>query len=535
MKQFFIIPFLLFFLSGCTTFKANLKDAKYEKFDLITGQPVWEVEKSSKKKYYIAPLAGGAAGYYFSREQRVNLGGKTLSASESSGVYILGGLLAGAGVNLLIKSMSPKSKEYKIQDQNEWLRSYSEQKRDNFVFPDLSRNTQYNVSIMKATNHEKYLNSYLSYMDIMTNGKADFSTFKDARGKIDKEFTVFSKEKRLNLQNSIDKAELSHARNHLQREFYMVETRAGGFERIDKLNGFINANQYAFTILPGDEKREYTDKIASEIAKDMEGIVSQRRSSLSSIPKTLNSIEKINLLFVEYKKDIAVFGKYYDSSKYYNELSKLKTEIIAANSNQISSLMANGQSIAEITSIEEKYLANTVQSNASVSLLHTVSEGYQKSMLIGLEAKRLRALAEAQKRESIMMNETTVTGEPTEAQMKYAVRRAYLAGRNQLESIKYLPQDDNNTITKLASLFAGIQSSVNVEITKLKKLGCSPAVNRPGFVCDYITDFEFDSSNQIGKFITDSYGSLYKAMNNQAVTGRFLKVDGEWRLIEIIE
>nr|WP_299344223.1 hypothetical protein [Allomuricauda sp.] len=156
-----------------------------------------------------------------------------------------------------------------------------------------------------------------------------------------------------------------------------------------------------------------------------------------------------------------------------------------------------------------------------------------------IEQERIRKIKEqkeqiaAQKeRERIanMLQETTPTGEPTEAQMKFAIEYQYKVKKGSLDRMANLDiSESQNPVAAMSKLIGMSSQTVDYTIKSFKKYGCVSAesVGKPGFNCDY--SIEINIGGSLGSY----YGSLLNNTGTANInSSRFLKVNGIWMLVD---
>lgn len=102
-------------------------------------------------------------------------------------------------------------------------------------------------------------------------------------------------------------------------------------------------------------------------------------------------------------------------------------------------------------------------------------------------------LAEIQKIEA----ETTETGEPTEAQMRLAICKK-MTGVSQRMKDMANTTVNGDLMAGIIKVYGMIGSSASYRISTFEKLGCIPARDKPGYVCDCLIDIRTNAMPGLG-------------------------------------
>lgn len=119
--------------------------------------------------------------------------------------------------------------------------------------------------------------------------------------------------------------------------------------------------------------------------------------------------------------------------------------------------------------------------------------------------------------------------EPTEDEMRAAAERAYANAGTGTGKPGELRIDNP-------------LSGVSVSFKDFEKLSCAPAVNKPGFVCDYMVTTSMGFHSNMGSAGGDAHakavGDLMSFLNGgrtremrQAVTDSIIQSKGEWMML----
>ena len=125
------------------------------------------------------------------------------------------------------------------------------------------------------------------------------------------------------------------------------------------------------------------------------------------------------------------------------------------------------------------------------------------------------------------MEETTNTGEPTEWQMKFACEYEVMRRLGRAKDAAKI--DPTDTGSSLMYMFGAIANEMDYKLTSYRKIACEKSLTRPGYVCDYAFKQRVHMrGNESVNTLMDFFSDFEKLGS-----GRFIKTDGIWRIIEI--
>ncbi len=527
MKKFAILFAFALLISSCTSYQASLENKNKQRYGVTSGKPVWKEKRTSSSNKLLAPLAGAGVGYLLSGNQSLTLGGNSFTPSESSAILAAGGFALGLGVNVLVHKLSP-SKTFNTSQQDKWLQAYNKRYRSNYVFPDPSGNTQSHVSIMRQDKYARYIKDYDATLNQAESGFMNFNKQNKAYDKLDKEFSVLSSEKQSRLKNALGKAKHAYAEKRIIRKINEIEAIQDKLERSRRLANISKTYSTEFYSMTVEKQESYYIIITNKIKDNLSIYIGDKEKEVNSFSlDDLRNINTINSLLHNYKAKIEPLKYYHNARSYYITLENTKTDIIEANVYKIEQWINDASSTDDLQELRIQYLENTRSQSRAVKHLYTVIDHQEKSIISRLKLEALAQQTEQSLRHEIMMQEKTTTGEPTQAQMKYAIATQLERKQQQIDKLSQVSPDD--PILQLTRIFGGLANLHTIKLISVQKLGCKESPFLPGYICDYTAKF-----NVSGGVMANTFEQTQSALGNEIKTGRFSKVQGEWMLVETI-
>lgn len=149
-----------------------------------------------------------------------------------------------------------------------------------------------------------------------------------------------------------------------------------------------------------------------------------------------------------------------------------------------------------------------------------------------IELARLARQRE-QKKIDDMMRETTASGEPTEAQMRFAIQSQVDLKNRKIEQISNTQLDKQNPMNLPMVLGGMFLKDTEVVLEYFRKIACEKSASRGGYVCDYSIKQKIKGGVS-GGMMDSMMGEIGAGMAD-IETGRFIKTNEGWMLVEIME
>lgn len=524
MKKTILLLSITLLVSSCVSYQPGLNGKKKQRYGSITGQPVWNEKRSSNSSKLLLPLAGAGAGYAAS-------GGRTIadySESETRSIYTFGGLAVGLGINYLLKKVISKDRTYKSGDQNKWLSAYNKKYRSNYIFPNPSVNTDTHISIMRQEKYSQYTASYDKFIRKAESGYLDTREQSRALDKLDREFSVLPEKKKQKLISVINDSKEAYAEKSIITQIQRISLVTNDLDRARKYDRLKTDYYRDFQAMPLQKQEVYNSQIYDLVNSSFKSYVYSTSDKINKVSVyDINQVNMLNKLIEEYSNSAEpLFFKYYfDNLNLDNRLTQLKTSIVSNNIGVISDRILNASTIEQLTSVNETYLKYCLQKNENITLLNSAYSETKKLILLKQKREAKQRELESLLQKKKMLEEMTASGEPTQAQMQYAIGEQMRPKKEQIQRLANVNPDDPFLL--LTKAFGGLANQNNVELRALQKLGCKESQLRPGYICDYTIDASVTSGA-----MANTYNQLKQAFGNAILTGRFLRVNGEWMLVE---
>lgn len=531
MKIVLLLISFLFFMSSCASYQAGLDGKKKQKYGVTTGQPVWNKKRSSNSTKLLAPLAGASAGYLMSSGQTLTLGQTTYSENNTRTIYAAGGFVAGLGLNLLVNKLFSPSKKYKKSNQTKWLNAYNKVHRSNYIFPDPSNNTDTYVSIMRQEKYARYSSSYDNFLRQAENGNLDPREQSQALEKLNREFSILPEDKKLKLKSAVQDAKEAYAEKIIVNQLNQIQSMSNDLKRTVQYDRLKKSYYKEFNTMPLDKQEQYTGAIIRGMKNSIASYIKAKRSVINKFSlNDLGNVNTLNNYINEYSTSLKplIFKYYFDGEPYHRDLINLKTKIVSNNLENLSNRIFNAKNLDQLKSIKESYLNHCNAQDENIILMTKALSDMEYITVKRLEREALLKKKEALLRKKIKLTETTSSGEPSQAQMQYAITNRLKLSKEQVERMTNVNPDD--PLLLLSKVLGDIANDNEFELKAIQKIGCSESRTKPGYICDYTINIEVTKGA-----MAKTYNQLNEAFGNGYYTDRFLKVNGKWKLVERIK
>lgn len=294
------------------------------------------------------------------------------------------------------------------------------------------------------------------------------------------------------------------------------------------LESITNLQRYndAFRLCSPEVRNKANAELNDRAKFILEGLLVEEASALERIGPDIMYFDDLNRFQSNFKDK---YNSFYQDPKHRQITARLKdkrVELVRTNVAKIKNQINAATTMKELSLIEQKYLRypedipevkdlNSAISSRKNQLEQMTQQQKIDAKIVGSDAERKR-----------IMNEITSTGEPTEEQMKYAVMYQIVARVEEAKGGSNRELDNNNPASIWDMIVGKSLEGTEIKMVSFKKYGCVSSNSKPGFVCDYASKIDA-SGSAATQWRSPSTTSTIK-------TGRFLKVEGNWMLVEEI-
>ncbi|WP_339922772.1 hypothetical protein [uncultured Cyclobacterium sp.] len=524
--------------NSCVSKKPTVVEKLDTKRGAILVEPQWKVKKNGV--WLIAPLlgvaAGGAYGYY--SDVFIGLESQEQNAAAYGGAGLLGGLLIAGGISK--NTMKVKSVPVKTNDQNQWVRKYNRVVNENYhllnprddgrlllapakLAKDLSKvKKDYDSMILKMESNESMgWEELLSYRDFMRH-----------------DYFYFYPEEKKTFDDLVVSREKNAAFAMLHEKMEQIVQQPLNMVHVDQIAAFSNNHRELYSKISSDQKeklKKMGDAYVSSVFASVFEVI--REKELNNIAMDdFTSLVKVELLYQMIVKDAGEFGRLPIVGGMFLYMKKLKTEIVENNESELGEYF---RSLTDRNHLIEKralFLSN-LESQPAVKRLESLTSRLEQKLIAEEKRKEEEmermARLQAQKKIDDMMRETTASGEPTEAQMRFAIQSQVDLKNKKIEQISNTKLNKQNSMNLPLVLGGMFLKDAEVVLEYFRKITCEKSANRGGFVCDYSIKKSIKGGVS-GNMINSMMGDIGAGMAD-IETGRFVKTDEGWMLVEIME
>lgn len=535
----YLIQSLLFLIClssvfSCVSRKPLVKQQSNFTKGALLIEPEWRVKKNGV--WFVAPLLGAAAGgaYGYQAEIFEGLESQEQNVAAYGGAGLLGGLLlAGA---LSKNSQKGKNAPVRAGDQNKWVRKYNKETvieyhllyaRDDgrlLLAPEklageLRQAEKRHQSLLTKLESPEMLalEELASYRDFLRDDYFQFYPEEKER------FTGLLVSKEADAAFAVLHERMSEIVN---RPFDRMYAR--------QLAEFPRHHQPLYDKISPSHRvtlREMEDEyMTGGFASYFERI---RSKELSDLPMDdITSAGRVAIVYQTIVDDAGELIRLPVVIDMLDELKRLKTTIVTQNEDRAAAELRSLNNRNELETLKSFYLSN-LEPTATAQRLERVYREVESNM-IAEEKRREEQIRQQARREELrqinaLMNETTLTGEPTEAQMRFALQSQINIKNGDIEQLENTRTDVNNPITAIFEGTGMILKNTRYFIDYFEKLGCEKST-KAGFECDY-------AIREIvkGGLVGSTFGSLQNRGTATIKNGRFIKANGSWMLVEQYE
>lgn len=495
----------------------------------ILIEPEWRVKKNGV--WFVAPLLGAAAGgaYGYQAEIFEGLESQEQNVAAYGGAGLLGGLLlAGA---LTRNSQKGKNAPVRAGDQNKWVRKYNKEtvieyhllyRRDDGRL--LLAPEKLAGELRQAEKRHQSLLATLESSEMLT--LEELAAHRDF---LQGDYFHFYPEEKERFNGLLVTREADAAFAVLHEEMRKIVGQPLNKMYVGQIAAFPHRHRTLYDKTSSSHRatlREMGDEYLTRVfASDFERIKSQ---DLSNLPMDdILSAERVTIVYERIVGDVGEFARLPVVAGMLGDLKRLKTTIISQNEYKMAAYFRSQRDRNQLAQAKDTYLSN-LEPSASAQRLGSVYREVEGQM-IAEEKRREEQIRQQARREELrqfdaLMNETTLTGEPTEAQMRFAyqtqgidIRNAKIKiWENAFSWVDEFLKDSGTTLT-----------GARYSLEYFEKLGCEKAAEA-GFMCDYAV-----SENVEGGIVGD-LNSTFRVDRGLATikSSRFVKANGRWLLVK---
>lgn len=524
--------------NSCVSKKPTVVEKLDTKRGAILVEPQWKVKSNSV--WLIAPIlgvaAGGAYGYY--SDGFIGLESQEKNAAAYGGVGLLGGLLIAGGISK--NTLKGKKVPVKTNDQNQWVRKYNREVSGSYHLLYARDDGRLMLAPENLTKElqkvRKDYNSMISKME--SNELIAWEELLSYRQFMRHDYFYFYPEKLKPFNELVINREKNAAFSVLHEKMLQIIGQPLDKKYIDQIAAFANDHRDFYNKISSDQKDKLKKMgdgyVSTAFASAFHGI---REKELYNIAMDdFTSVAKVELLRKMIVKDVGEFIRLPIVSGMFLYMKKLKTEIVENNESELGEYF---RSLTDRNQLIEKralFLSN-LESQPAVKRLESLTSRLEQKLIAEEKRKAKERVRLARQREikkiDDLMRETTVTGEPTEAQMRFAIQSQVDLKNKKIEQISNTKLNKQNSMNLPLVIGGMFLKDAEVVLEYFRKITCEKSANRGGFVCDYSIKKSIKGGVS-GNMINSMMGDIGAGMAD-IETGRFVKTDEGWMLVEIME
>lgn len=295
-------------------------------------------------------------------------------------------------------------------------------------------------------------------------------------------------------------------------------------EDAKRLKGFFSLHKEIYTLSGAAMRKKYYDLITEKFNTIVESEVAKEKALLTSVFAQSTPFPAANQWYDSFGRrfnDIGFVSSAVDKAR--NEFLDLYEKRLIEHKQKITAEILSAKTAAELQELDDYYF-HILVSNPDLANILSSLHSKQNQLKQEEEAKKILAELESLKK---MLDEKTPTGEPTQAQMRWAfANRLGLITDTQKRFLA--PGNRANPMSSFGLLTKALMGDWQVSLDYFEKISCEKAIGKPGFVCDCALSYNYKSNAGIGgaaseilNFFTSGSGLAEKK------TVRFVKVNDE--------
>ena len=319
------------------------------------------------------------------------------------------------------------------------------------------------------------------------------------------------------------------------------------YQTLQRLDKFKSINHYAISKLTLARQTKIDSDLNNKTIEILIPLMAVEKEKINNISLNVSGIEMNNKLYINFDNKYTSFRKFNKVQEVYDDFRKNKSEIVLKNSSILEDKIKSATTVGQLNSLSKSFLSHSDFSNTTIKVydnkieskiklikqteLKLKKEEQLRRQHLADEQKRLKAEKESAKLRE-MLDEKTPTGEPTDAQMKFAVVYQLQAANQSINNLSNGKNPNNSFGEKFQEIVGMMYKGTKVSLKSFDKYACVKAVNKPGYNCDYLAELEIRGG------LGDSLGSN-QFFNNftgaEVKTARFLKVKGYWMIVQFLK
>ncbi|NHE55761.1 hypothetical protein [Cyclobacterium plantarum] len=519
--------------------KSPIVDAQSNyKEGAVLLEPKWQ--RKSTAIWFIAPIIGAGLGGAYGYETDVfeGLENQEQNAMAYGGVGLLGGLLIAGAVSNRGPGKRPVSP--KLNELDTWTKKYNQKNGTDYSLLRVEKDGRVLLTPEKLTQKlERFQLEYRNvHSSLVSNQPVDWDALDRYRRFLRDQSFEFFPEQRTELSRLITDREPEAAYATLRDKMDNIVIKPLELDNVYLLSYLKQNNRTLYARLsPVQEStlQETSNSYASRVfSAHFDSI---RSTSLQSLDKSnLVSMQLIDDVYKQLSNQAGGFSQLTVVEEMFAQLRELKGEVVSENETKIKANFDRLNSISQLITARTQYLGNTDERPA-VQRLNSLAQSMEAEILAEASRREAEQARLARERElakfRALMDETTPTGEPTEAQMRFAIQRQVDFKNQKLENLGNAELDSNNPLTAMPAIMGTFLKGTKQYLEYFRKIACKEAASKGGFYCDYSV-----KRNVRGGMTGDMVNSMMRQFGTGMSTienGRFVKVDGYWMLVEIVE